>query len=91
MSKNDDLPRTSEGKVRLYPLPDATVPGVPDVIQDVSATEAQRLLRFQPPAFTTTKPRAAAGMPPGSEVTEGDEGPVFTPPAEPVGSTDQEA
>lgn len=48
----DKAPET----VRLYPLPDFHIPGVPHVEQDVTPKRAKELLAYQPPAFTTEPP-----------------------------------
>lgn len=64
-------------RVRLYPTADATVPGVPAIEQDVTPEEAERLLAYSPPAFTTEPPGAVAAQQP----TDPPEG----------GSTDSEA
>jgi hypothetical protein len=49
--------------VRLYPVPGAYIAGVPAVVTDASAEEAQRLLAYTPPAFTTDPPEVASGEP----------------------------
>jgi len=43
-------------KVRLYPTGKAFIDGVPAVVTDCTPAEAERLLAYQPPAFTTTPP-----------------------------------
>lgn len=63
--------------VRLYPTRDAFISGVPAVVQDVTRDEAERLLAYQPPAFTTEPPGAVDDQQP----TDPPEG----------GSTDSEA
>lgn len=60
-------PKTRVGKVKLYPVPGAYIPGVPAQECEVSAKEAERLLAYTPPAFTTKAPGravAAAKAPP---------------------------
>lgn len=57
--------------VRLYPVPGAYIPGVPTAVIDVSAEEAERLLAYQPPAFTTDPPpEVPAAEQPESPSTE---------------------
>lgn len=53
----------SEALVRLYPLPDASIPGVPAIEQDVTPERAEELLSYQPPAFTTKPPKAEPAKP----------------------------
>lgn len=43
--------------VRIYPVPGAYLVGVPAIEQEVSEAEAKRLLKYDPPIFTTTKPK----------------------------------
>ncbi len=43
--------------VKLYALPDASIPGVPSEDIEVEPEEAEHLLEYQPPAFSKTKPK----------------------------------
>ncbi len=45
--------------VRIYPVPGVSIMGVPAIEQDVTEAEAKRLLAYQPPAFTTERPKPA--------------------------------
>lgn len=49
--------------VRLYPTPDASIPGVPAEVMDVTRHRADQLLKYQPPAFTETPPKDAPPPP----------------------------
>ena len=53
--------------VRLYPTADASIPGVPAEVMDVSPHKADELLAYQPPAFTTKPPQDAPEPPPAEE------------------------
>lgn len=55
--------------VRLYPTADAFISGVPAVVTDVPREEAERLLAYQPPAFTTDPPPAVDDQQPGEAPT----------------------
>lgn len=57
--------------VRLYPTRDAFISGVPAIEQDVTPEEAERLLAYQPPAFTTEPPGAVADQQPEDPPTGG--------------------
>lgn len=56
------MPKTP-ALVRLYPTSDASIPGVPAEVQDVTPERAEELLAYQPPAFTTDPPPAADDQP----------------------------
>lgn len=43
-------------RVRIYPTTEAHVPGVPAVQMLLEADLAERLLAYNPPAFTTQRP-----------------------------------
>ena len=46
----------SDRRVHLWPARDAAIPGVPAVELTVAPAVADRLLEYQPPAFTRSKP-----------------------------------
>lgn len=72
-----------EGKlVTLYPIPGAYLPGVPAVETEVSAREAKRLLKFDPPAFTTERPPDPPEEPAASTEGPADAGPSDVKPEE---------
>jgi len=51
--------------VRIFPTPEAYIPGVPAVEQEVTPERAAELLAYHPPAFTTSPPGAPAPEPEG--------------------------
>lgn len=58
---NKKTPKTDEPVepvvlVHLYPTPDFHIEGVPAAECDVTPDEAERLLAYYPPAFTTEPP-----------------------------------
>jgi len=53
--------------VRLYPTVDYIIPGVPAVVTDCDPVEAEILLGYQPPAFTTEPPTAPTPTPTPTE------------------------
>lgn len=56
--------------VHLYPTHDAYIPGEPAIERDVTPEEADRLLAYQPPAYTTTPPGAPTAEGPVEEPQE---------------------
>ena len=48
--------KVPKGKVRLIPVPGYYIPGVPDVVQDVSPKRAEELLAYTPRAFVVDEP-----------------------------------
>ena len=44
--------------VKLYPTANAYVLGEPAIEREVTETEAKRLLKYEPPIYTTTPPKA---------------------------------
>ena len=54
--------------VRVHPLPDRYIPGVPHVVQDLLAAEAAALLAWTPPAFAVDPPESPPA--PATEATE---------------------
>lgn len=53
--------------VKLYPVPGAYVVGEPTDEREVTEAEAKRLLKYEPPIYTTTPPKKAAPAAPSKE------------------------
>jgi len=60
--------------VRLYPTTGAYIPGEPAIERDVTSEEAERLLAYSPPAYTTEPPVVAPD--PSEDLPEDIEQPV---------------
>lgn len=77
-------PSTPDGEtVRLYPVPGAYINGEPAAEREVTTEEAERLLRFYPPAYTTRSPAPAVEVVTESEVL------AETPSEQPVVEVDE--
>lgn len=61
---------TTEKLVKLYPTGNAYILGEPAEEREVTEAEAKRLLRYDPPAYTTDKPKDPASA--GSSDSKGE-------------------
>jgi hypothetical protein len=59
------VPSSPKGnRTVLYPVDGAYITGVPHTVLSVTAAEAKRLLKFEPPAYTDQKPKDAPDVEP---------------------------